>query len=87
MAQSQYGGRSDLADKASDIKDKATDQFKKVADRVEGWQAMLSTTCDTGAGEAAGNLKGAVDKSVQVDRMATPALVAVPGFVLGAIES
>ena len=36
MAQSQYGGRSDLSDKASDLKDKATDQFKKVADRVEG---------------------------------------------------
>ena len=36
MAQSQYGGRSDLSDKASEIKDKATDQIKKVAEQVEG---------------------------------------------------
>jgi ElaB/YqjD/DUF883 family membrane-anchored ribosome-binding protein len=86
MAQSQYGGRSDLADKASDIKDKATDQFKKVADRVEGLASdAVDHLRDTGAGEVAGNLKGAVDKSVQDQPMATLALVAVLGFVLGAI--
>jgi ElaB/YqjD/DUF883 family membrane-anchored ribosome-binding protein len=86
MAQSQYGGRSDLADKASDIKDKATDQFKKVADRVEGLASdAVDHLRDTGAGEVAGNLKGAVDKSVKDQPMATLALVAVLGFVLGAI--
>ena len=42
MAQSQYGGRSDLSDKASDLKDQATDQIKKVAEQVEG----LRKRCD-----------------------------------------
>ena len=45
MAQSQYGGRSDLSDKASDLKDQATDQIKKVADRSKVSQAMRSTSC------------------------------------------
>jgi ElaB/YqjD/DUF883 family membrane-anchored ribosome-binding protein len=86
MAQSQYGGRSDLSDKATDLKDKATDQFKKVADRVEGLASdAVDQLRDTGAGEVAGNLKGAVDKSVKDQPMATLALAAVLGFVLGAI--
>ena len=81
MAQSpQHGGRSD------DLKDKASEQFKKVADRVEG---LASSTVDqfrdTGAGEVAGNIKGAVDKSVKDQPMATLALAAVVGFVLGAL--
>ena len=86
MAESQYGGRSDLADKATDLKDKATDQFKKVADRVEGLASdAVDHLRDTGAGEVAGNLKGAVDKSVKDQPMATLALAAAVGFVLGAI--
>ena len=40
---------------------------------------------DTGAGEVAGNLKGAVDKSVKDQPMATLALAAAVSFVLGAI--
>ena len=78
--ESQYGSRSE------DLKDKATEQFKKVADRVEG---LASSTADqlrdTGAGEVAGNLKGAVDKSVKDQPMATLALAAAVGFVLGAL--
>jgi ElaB/YqjD/DUF883 family membrane-anchored ribosome-binding protein len=86
MAESQYGGRSDLADKASEFKDKATDQLKKVADRVEGLASdAVDHLRDTGAGEVAGNLKGAVDKSVKDQPMATLALAAAVGFVLGAI--
>jgi ElaB/YqjD/DUF883 family membrane-anchored ribosome-binding protein len=86
MAQSQYGGRSDLSDKASEIKDIATDQFKKVADRAEGLaDDAIDRLRDTGAGEVAGNLKGAVDKSVKDQPMATLALAAVLGFVLGAL--
>jgi ElaB/YqjD/DUF883 family membrane-anchored ribosome-binding protein len=81
MAQgSQYGGRSE------DLKEKATEQFKKVADRVEG---LASSTADqlrdSGAGEVAGNLKGAVDKSVKDQPMATLAVAAAVGFVLGAL--
>lgn len=79
MAQSQYGGRSDLSDKASD-------QLKSVADRVEGLaHDAVDHLRDTGAGEVAGNLKGAVDRSVKDQPMATLALAAVVGFVLGAI--
>ena len=86
MAESQYGGRSDLADKASDLKDKATEQFKKVAERAEGLVSdAVDRLRDTGAGEVAGNVKGAVDKSVKDQPMATLALVAAVGFVLGAL--
>ena len=86
MAQSQYGGRSDLSDKATDLRDKATEQFKKVADRVEGLAGeAVDQLRDTGAGEVAGNLKGAVDKSVKDQPMATLAMAAALGFVLGAL--
>jgi ElaB/YqjD/DUF883 family membrane-anchored ribosome-binding protein len=86
MAQSQYGGRSDLADKASEMKDKATDQLKNVAERAEGLaNDAIEHLRETGAGEVAGNLKGAVDKSVKEQPMATLALAAAVGFVLGAL--
>jgi ElaB/YqjD/DUF883 family membrane-anchored ribosome-binding protein len=86
MAQSQYGGRSDLSDKATDLKDQAADQIKKVAGEVEGYASdAMDKLRDTGAGEVAGNLKGAVDKSVKDQPMATLALAAAVGFVLGAI--
>jgi ElaB/YqjD/DUF883 family membrane-anchored ribosome-binding protein len=86
MAQSQYGGRTDLSDKASEIKDKATGQFKKIADRVEGLASdAVDQLRDTGAGEVAGNLKGAVDRSVKDQPMATLAMAAAVGFVLGAL--
>ena len=88
MAQSSYGGRSDLSDKASDLKDKATDQFKKVADQVEGVATRAADQArDVGdrAGEVAGNFKSAVDKSVKDQPMATLAMAAAVGFVLGAL--
>jgi ElaB/YqjD/DUF883 family membrane-anchored ribosome-binding protein len=85
MAQSQYGG-SDFSGKATDLKDQATDQIKKVAGQVEGYaNDAMDKLRDTGAGEVAGNLKGAVDKSVKDQPMATLALAAAIGFVLGAI--
>ena len=88
MAQSQYGGRSDLSDKASDLKDQATDQIKKVTDRVEGLASGAADQMrEVGdrAGEVAGNLNSAVDKSVKDQPMATLAMAAAVGFVLGAI--
>lgn len=89
MAQSsQYGGRSDLSDKAADLKDMATDQFKKVADRVEGVATSAADQArEVGdrAGEVAGNIKSAVDKSVKDQPMATLAMAAAVGFVLGAL--
>jgi ElaB/YqjD/DUF883 family membrane-anchored ribosome-binding protein len=86
MAQSQYGGRSDLSDKAQDLKDQATGQIKKAAEQVEGYASeAMDKLRDSGAGEVAGNLKGAVDKSVKDQPMATLAMAAAVGFVLGAI--
>ena len=82
MAQSQYGGRPDV----SEFKEKATDQLRKVADRAEGLASdAIDQLRETGAGEVAGNLKGAVDKSVKNQPMATLAIVAALGFVLGAL--
>jgi len=85
MAQSTYGRPSD---QISDFKEKATDQFGKAADQAE---QMSSRIADQGrqAGErmqeVAGNFKGALDRSVHDQPMATLAVAAVIGFVLGAI--
>jgi ElaB/YqjD/DUF883 family membrane-anchored ribosome-binding protein len=85
MAQSTYGRPSD---QMSDLKDKATDQFGKVADQAE---RMASRVSEQGreAGErmqeVAGNFKGALDKSIKDQPMATLASVALVGFVLGAL--
>ena len=85
MAQSTYGGQSDLG---STLKDKATDQFNKAADKAE---SVVNRVADQGreAGErmqeVAGNLKGAVDRSVKDQPMATLATAAIVGFVLGAL--
>jgi ElaB/YqjD/DUF883 family membrane-anchored ribosome-binding protein len=85
MAQSTYGRPSD---QMSDLKDKATDQFGKVADQAE---RMASRVSEQGreAGErmqeVAGNFKGALDKSIKDQPMATLASAALVGFVLGAL--
>jgi len=82
MSQFKYGGHPDV----SDLKEKATDQLKKVADRAEGLASdAIDQLRETGAGEVAGNLKGAIDKSVKDQPMATLALAAAIGFVLGAL--
>ena len=82
----------DLKEKATNqfekIADKATDTFRGVADQSEHFADRVA---DQGrevgerVQEVAGNLKGAVDKSIKEQPMATLAMVAVLGFVLGAI--
>jgi len=85
MAQSTYGRPSD---QMSDLKEKATDQFGKVADQAE---RMASRVSEQGreAGErmqeVAGNFRGALDKSIKDQPMATLASAAIVGFVLGAL--
>jgi ElaB/YqjD/DUF883 family membrane-anchored ribosome-binding protein len=85
MAQSTYGRPSD---QMSDLKDKATDQFGKAVDQAE---RVASRVSEQGreAGErmqeVAGNFKGALDKSIKDQPMATLASVALVGFVLGAL--
>ena len=68
--------------------DKAKDQFRSVADQAED---VANRVAEQGreAGErvqeVAGNFKGAVDRSVKDQPMATLAMAAVVGFVLGAL--
>ena len=88
----EHNASSDLKDKATDqfekLAEKASDQFNRAADTVEN---VANRVADQGraAGqqvqEVAGNIKGAVDKSVRDQPMATLAVVAALGFVLGAL--
>ena len=85
MAQSSHTRGSDPV---SDLKDKATDQFKRVADQAEDVATRVAEhgrEAGERVQEVAGNIKGAVDKSVKDQPMATLAMVAVVGFVLGAL--
>ena len=94
MAQSSYPGSTtrDMKDKATGqfdrMADKATEQFKSVADGAESVaNRVMKEGREAGEGmqEVAGNLKGAVDRSVKDQPMATLAMAAAVGFVLGAI--
>jgi ElaB/YqjD/DUF883 family membrane-anchored ribosome-binding protein len=60
----------DVAGQAEHFANRVAEQGREVGDKVQ---------------EVAGNLKGAVDKSVRDQPMATLAMAAVLGFVLGAI--
>ncbi|HWB46234.1 MAG TPA: hypothetical protein VG900_12395 [Hyphomicrobiaceae bacterium] len=87
-----YGSASELKEKTTEkverMADKATDQVRNVADQAE---KLASRVVDQGrdAGErvqeVAGNFKGAVDRSVKEQPMATLAIAAAIGFVLGAL--
>ena len=71
-----------------DLRDKAGDQLDKMADTVEGAVKMVSERgreVGENVQQVAGNLKAAVDTSVKDQPMATLAIVAALGFVLGAI--
>jgi ElaB/YqjD/DUF883 family membrane-anchored ribosome-binding protein len=96
MAQNtQYRGRDqtgEMKEKASEqfdkMADKASEQFRNVADQVEGVAnrvAAQGREVGDQVQEVAGNIKGAVDKSVQEQPMATLAVAAAVGFVLGAL--
>jgi ElaB/YqjD/DUF883 family membrane-anchored ribosome-binding protein len=68
--------------------DRATDRIQDLADQVEGSAGRVAEKGrDVGARmhEAGGDLRDAVDKSVREQPMATLALVAIAGFVLGAL--
>ena len=89
-----YSGSTahDIKEKATGqferMADKATDQFKSAADQAEHVANRVAEQGREAAErvqEVAGNLKGAVDRSVKDQPMATLALVAVAGFVLGAL--
>jgi len=85
MAQQSFGRESDQISK---MKDKATDQFNKVAGQAED---IANRVADQGREvsesmqKVAGNLKGAIDTSIKDQPMATLAVAAMIGFVLGAL--
>jgi ElaB/YqjD/DUF883 family membrane-anchored ribosome-binding protein len=86
------GSAQDLKEKATDqfgnIADKATDKFRDVADQAEHFASRVAEHGREVGGnvqEVAGNLKSAVDKSVMNQPMATLAMAAIVGFVLGAL--
>ena len=84
MAQSTYG----RTDTMSDLKDKAGDQIKRAADTAEGVATRVADQgrqAAEGVQDVAGNMKGALDKSIKNQPMATLAVAAAVGFVLGAI--
>jgi ElaB/YqjD/DUF883 family membrane-anchored ribosome-binding protein len=100
MAQStQYRRPEQSSNAASDLKEKATDQFEKMADSATDQLGRAADTVEQVAsrvaeqGRAAGqqvqevatNIRSAVDKSVKDQPMATLAVVAALGFVLGAL--
>lgn len=86
------GAAHDLKEKATQqfekLADKATDTFRDVADQAEHFAGRV-TEQGREAGEkvqeVAGNLKGAVDKSLKDQPLTTLAMAAVLGFILGAL--
>ena len=92
--QSGHSGSTthDIKEKATDqferMADRASDQFKSMADQAEGVANRVGEQGRDAAErvqEVAGNFKGAVDRSVKDQPIATLAVAAVLGFVLGAL--
>ena len=91
MAQSGYGSST-----THEIKEKATGQFEKMADKATDRVKSMADQAENVANrmteqgrevgervqEVAGNFKGAVDRSVKDQPMATLAMAGVVGFVL-----
>ena len=78
QSKSATSGFADLtADKVADIAHQAEQIATRVAE--QGHEATENIKA------VAGNLKGAVDKSIKDQPMATLALITIAGFVLGAI--
>jgi ElaB/YqjD/DUF883 family membrane-anchored ribosome-binding protein len=79
---------NDATSAVHDIRDKASEQLDRAASRVEGAARTVysrSGEVSDNVQEVAGNLKSAVDTSIRDQPMATLAVAAVLGFVLGAI--
>ncbi|MBN9248014.1 hypothetical protein [Hyphomicrobium sp.] len=74
---SQYGTSTSL----DDIKGKAKQTFDEASDRAQ----ELAEQARQQVGDVAGNVKGAIDKSVKDQPIATLAMAAAVGFVIGAL--
>jgi ElaB/YqjD/DUF883 family membrane-anchored ribosome-binding protein len=82
------GLKEKAAERVENMAERATDQLRGMADRASGAAGRVAEQ-GREAGErmqdVAGNFRGAVDKSVKEQPMATLALAAIAGFVLGAL--
>lgn len=95
MAQSTYPGSSSSSSnrdrfghQADRAVDKASDQLRNAADAAEGMANRVmgqGREMTEGVSQVAGNFKTAVDRSLKDQPMATLAVAAMVGFVLGAI--
>ena len=88
MAQTNQHYPNETGNAVHDLRVKAEDHLDKMADHVE---SAVKTVAERGrevgdnVQQVAGNLKSAVDSSVKDQPMATLAMAAALGFVLGAI--
>jgi len=89
---STYSGDDQVKEKSTEqfdmMADRAKERIRDVADRAERAASRVAEQGrDAGerVQEVAGNFKGAVDRSVKAQPMATLAMAAVVGFVLGAL--
>lgn len=79
---------SSMADSASDLASKAGQQFDKALNSAQATARSMSEQgreASERMQEVAGNMRVAIDKSVREQPMATLAVVAAFGFVLGAL--
>jgi len=80
---SQYGSGSveDLKNKARQSFDDASDRAQDIASRAQD----IAGQAREQVGEVAGNVKGAIDKSVKDQPLTTLLAAAAIGFVIGAL--
>jgi ElaB/YqjD/DUF883 family membrane-anchored ribosome-binding protein len=86
---SPYPGRgADYAESSStDLKDKAIEKVTMGAEKAASHASPAEQGREAGepVQEVAGNVKGAVDKSLRDQPIATLAVAAAVGFILGAL--
>jgi ElaB/YqjD/DUF883 family membrane-anchored ribosome-binding protein len=86
--QETQGFKERAMERAETMAERATDQLRGMADRAgsaAGRVAEQGREAGERVQDVAGNFKGAVDKSVKEQPMATLALAAIAGFVLGSL--
>ena len=84
----KQGLKERATERFESMADRATEQLRNVSDRASGAAGRVAEQgreAGEKVQEVAGNFRGAVDKSVREQPMATLALAAIAGFILGAL--
>src|SRR5262245_4347104 len=82
------GLKERATERLENVADRAADQIRNASDRASGAAGRVAEhgrEAGERVQEVAGNFKGAIDKSVREQPMATLALAAIAGFVLGSM--